>query len=138
MKTFVVGITGDETAQKAAHEALDLARAVGATIHFVTAVEDNETSLVGIGDDQREIGTVDAARAGVQRFLDSIGSEVPYTVTAVEGDPGRALVKHAEQVGADLIVVGNVRMQGLGRFLGSVGNDVAHHAPCNVLIVKTT
>ena len=43
----------------------------------------------------------------------------------------------AELVDADLIVVGNVRMQGLGRVLGSVGNDVAHSAPCSVLIVKT-
>ena len=38
---------------------------------------------------------------------------------------------------ADLIVVGNVRMQGFGRVLGSVGNDVLSHAPCSVLIVKT-
>jgi nucleotide-binding universal stress UspA family protein len=36
-----------------------------------------------------------------------------------------------------LIVVGNVRMQGLGRVLGSVGSDVLHQAPCSVLIVKT-
>jgi nucleotide-binding universal stress UspA family protein len=37
-----------------------------------------------------------------------------------------------------MIVVGNRRMQGLGRLLGSVANDVAHHAPCDVHIVKTT
>ena len=39
------------------------------------------------------------------------------------------------QVVANL--VGNVRMQGLGRVLGSVGSEVLHNAPCNVLIVKT-
>jgi nucleotide-binding universal stress UspA family protein len=41
-------------------------------------------------------------------------------------------------VRADLIVVRNKKMQGAGRFLGSVPNDIAHHAPCSVLIVKTT
>jgi nucleotide-binding universal stress UspA family protein len=52
-------------------------------------------------------------------------------------DPADLLVEVARAESADLIVVGNVRMQGLGRLLGSVGNDVAHRAPCSVLIVKT-
>jgi nucleotide-binding universal stress UspA family protein len=48
------------------------------------------------------------------------------------------LIQEAERVGATLIVVGNKNMHGIGRVLGSVANDVAHHAPCDVLIVKTT
>ena len=47
------------------------------------------------------------------------------------------MLSHAEYVGADLIVVGNVRMQGISRVLGSVGNEVLRSAPCSVLIVKT-
>ena len=40
---------------------------------------------------------------------------------------------------ADLIVVGNKGMTGAKRFvLGSVPNKVSHHAPCAVLIVRTT
>ena len=45
----------------------------------------------------------------------------------------------AEKEGVDLIVVGNKGMTGAKRFLlGSVPNQVSHHSPCNVLIVKTT
>ena len=33
--------------------------------------------------------------------------------------------------------VGNVRMQGAGRLLGSVANGITHRAPCDVLVVKT-
>jgi hypothetical protein len=45
----------------------------------------------------------------------------------------------AEETGADLIVVGNKGMTGAERFLlGSVPNKVSHHAPCSVLIVRTT
>ena len=37
-----------------------------------------------------------------------------------------------------MIVVGNRRVQGATRVLGSIANDVARQAPCNVLIVHTT
>ena len=44
----------------------------------------------------------------------------------------------AEEVRADLIVVGNRGMQGAARrVLGSVPNTIAHSAPCSVLIVDT-
>ena len=43
----------------------------------------------------------------------------------------------AEQLEADLIVVGNRGMKGGRRLLGSVPNSVSHHAPCSVLIVDT-
>ena len=137
MKSFVVGITTDQTAQQAAHEALDLARALGATVHFVTAVEDNAETVIGSGRDRSTVDGLSVVRSNIQRLLDEIGTEVPYTVRTVEGDPAKALIAEAERVDADLIVVGNVRMQGMGRLLGSVGNDVSHNAPCSVLIVKT-
>jgi nucleotide-binding universal stress UspA family protein len=53
------------------------------------------------------------------------------------GDPAEAIVRLADQVGADLIVVGNKGMKGVRRVLGSVPNSVAHHANCSVLIVDT-
>jgi nucleotide-binding universal stress UspA family protein len=57
----------------------------------------------------------------------------------VEGDPAEAVLSVAEETKADLIVVGNKGMTGARRFvLGSVPNNVSHHAPCSVLIVRTT
>ena len=60
------------------------------------------------------------------------------TTHVMPGDPAKAILQVASEVGADLIVVGNKRMHGAGRLLGSVPNDVAHHAHCAVLIVRTT
>jgi nucleotide-binding universal stress UspA family protein len=58
---------------------------------------------------------------------------------ASEGDPADAILDVAEEIKADLIVVGNKGMTGARRFLlGSVPNNVSHHAPCSVIIVKTT
>ena len=48
------------------------------------------------------------------------------------------ILAEAEKVSADLIVVGSKRMTGIARVLGSVANDVAHHAPCSVYVAKTT
>jgi nucleotide-binding universal stress UspA family protein len=137
MERIVVGIGGGDTAKEAARQAVQLAAAMGATVHFVTVVEKDEAAVVGAGSDQWEIHSIDAARSEVQRFVDGLGTPVPFEVVAAEGDPAKVLINEAERIDADLIVVGNVRMQGLGRLLGSVGNHVAHHAPCSVLIVKT-
>ena len=58
---------------------------------------------------------------------------------AREGDPADAILDVAEEQTADLIVVGNKGMTGAKRFLlGSVPNKVSHHAPCSVMIIRTT
>ena len=137
MKRIVVGIGGGDTAKDAARQAVELAVAVGATVHFVTVVERDEAEVVGAGSDRWELHTTDSARTEVDQFVSSLDVPLTYDVVALEGDPAKVLVREAERIDADLIVVGNVRMQGLSRILGSVGNAVAHNAPCSVLIVKT-
>ena len=63
----------------------------------------------------------------------------PTETYARQGDPADAILDVAEERGADLIVVGNKGMTGAKRFLlGSVPNKVSHHAPCSVLIIRTT
>ena len=58
---------------------------------------------------------------------------------ARKGDPADAIIGLAEELGTDLIVVGNKGLTGARRFLlGSVPDKVSHHAPCSVLIVYTT
>jgi nucleotide-binding universal stress UspA family protein len=60
-------------------------------------------------------------------------------VKAVKGAPVDALVKVAEEVKADLLVVGNVGLATVaGRFLGSVAGNVARKTNCDVLIVHTS
>jgi nucleotide-binding universal stress UspA family protein len=64
---------------------------------------------------------------------------VPVETFAREGDPADAILDVAEERSADLVVVGNTGMTGAKRFLlGSVPNKVSHHAPCSVLIIRTS
>ena len=67
------------------------------------------------------------------------GAGVKVDTFAREGDAADAILDVAEETHADLIVVGNKGMTGAKRFLlGSVPNKVSHHAPCSVLIIRTT
>ncbi len=135
--SIVVGVSEAATSQTAARTAAALAQACGATLHFVTAVVDGQVTVIEVGTDRFVADDVEAARQSLESFVQSLALTVPYTVQAVAESPAKALITAAEMHDADLIVVGNVRMQGLGRVLGSVGNDVAHSAPCSVLVVKT-
>jgi nucleotide-binding universal stress UspA family protein len=134
---IVVGISDAPTSHIAARTAVDLATIAGARVHFVTAVEKATQEVVGVATDRFVFDSLDLARESIERVVRSLDPGVEYTVSAVEGFPARALINVATEVNADLIVVGNVRMQGISRVLGSVGNEVLHNAPCNVLIVKT-
>ncbi|OMC29595.1 universal stress protein [Mycobacterium sp. GA-1841] len=57
---------------------------------------------------------------------------------AVEGAPVDALVKLAKEVGADLIVVGDIGLDSVaGRLLGSVPATIARRVKIDILIVHT-
>lgn len=137
MKQIVVGFVDVETAHQAVREAASLAVQTGASLHIVTALVDAEVEVVKVGADEWRLSDYEQATSVIDQFMANLPETPPFTVAAVEGKPGEILVREAERRDADLIVVGNVRMQGPGRILGSVGNYVTHHAPCNVLIVKT-
>jgi nucleotide-binding universal stress UspA family protein len=70
--------------------------------------------------------------------LDALGKEYGADVVAEGGDPASVLISEVDRTQADLLVVGSVGMRGARRFLlGSVPNKVSHHAPTDLLIVKT-
>src|SRR5947209_581419 len=116
---IVVGTDGSQTAAAAVGHAEAIARAFGAPLHVVSA-----------------------GRTGVDRLLERVAAGIEGIDVATHaraGDAASALLEVAEQVGAQLVVVGNRGMTGSRRFLlGSVPDRVSHHAACNVLIVRTT
>jgi nucleotide-binding universal stress UspA family protein len=80
---------------------------------------------------------VDATLEAAAAIAREAGVEV--SVYPRQGDPADAILDVAEEREADLVVVGNKGMTGAKRFLlGSVPNKVSHHAPCSVLVIRTT
>ena len=137
LKNIVVGVSDAATSRAAGEYAFELAALTNARVHVVTAVDDATSEVVEIGSDSFYLDDLIVAEDSIEDWIGSLDAAVGWRVHAVDDKPADALINVARRVDADLIVVGNVRMQGLGRLLGSVGNEVSHHAPCNVLIVKT-
>jgi len=143
---IVVGTDGSDTAAGAVGQAVELAKLSGAQLNIVSAYAPVSGSRVQAekldapADVQYEIGP----REDVNLVLDAAASAarkegVEVQTHPVEADPADAILNVAEQTGADLIVVGNKGMTGARRYLlGSVPNNVSHHAPCSVMIVRTT
>jgi nucleotide-binding universal stress UspA family protein len=137
-KTVVVGADDSATAREAVAVAADVARAGGGTLHIVSAFDEKALRTDHLPEEARY--RVDNPAEALRRSLVALVSEhgLEPVVHAAEGDPVDAIVRVAEEVGADLIVVGNKGMRGVRRVLGSVPNSVAHKAPCSVLIADTT
>jgi nucleotide-binding universal stress UspA family protein len=66
------------------------------------------------------------------------GEQVSVTTDVLFGSPDSRIVETAEEMNADIIVVGS---HGYSRWerllLGSTSDSVVHHAPCSVLVVRT-
>jgi nucleotide-binding universal stress UspA family protein len=143
---IVVGTDGSETAAEAVKQAIDLARLTGATLSIVSAFAPVPKRRI---QGEQEGAPADIAyeigpREDVNMVLDAAAAEaraagIEVRTHPVEADPADAILNVAEEIKADLIVVGNKGMTGARRyFLGSVPNNVSHHAPCSVIIVRTT
>jgi nucleotide-binding universal stress UspA family protein len=144
---IVVGTDGSDTATEAVRQASELARLSGARLDIVSAFEPIPQQRIkseareAPGDVQYEI----SPREDVNLILDNSGGAArkegveDVQTHAREGDPADAILDVAEEINADLIVVGNKGMTGARRFLlGSVPNKVSHHAPCSVIIIRTS
>jgi nucleotide-binding universal stress UspA family protein len=132
----VVGVDASQSARKAAEVARDLAESLGASLHVVTAFETENAEVFGSGSDTVRISNADSAEI-VANELGKSGQGPKITYSAARGKPADSLIKEAVRLDARLIVVGNRRMRGIGRLLGSVANSVAHNAPCDVYIANT-
>lgn len=138
-KTIVVGVDGSATAQAAARRAAELARDMRARLHVVCAYRRFEVEVSDPGADKYSISTEDEALLTAQAAVSELEDLVQdVSVAALQGAPDKVLVDQAERLEADLIVVGNRGVRGLGRVLGSVARSVAQTAPCDIYVVKTT
>ena len=137
MSTIVVGVADTETASAAVHEAADLARALGADLHLVSAVSAHTVRKVKGAGESWSFSDADLARDHMATLKVAVGEGIEVTSTAIDDDPAKALCSEAERLDASMIVVGSVRTQGIGRVLGSVEGDVLRNAPCAVQVAKT-
>src|ERR687890_112147 len=138
MKSIVVGTDGSPNAEAAVRRAVEIAKGTGAVVNLVTAFP--ETHYEGIASSARQdkvdmVGVAESVLARARREPESQG--VKIETYARGGDPARVIVEIAEEVDADVIIVGARGQSAVKRFLlGSVSSKLSHHAPCDLMIVR--
>jgi nucleotide-binding universal stress UspA family protein len=147
-KRVLVGTDGSETAGLAVEHAAKLAAAADAELVIVTAFMENPNEERELESERAKApvdlhwaitssGQAEDKLAAARHQAHEAGATRVRT-RVEKGDPASMLIGTAEELLCDVIVVGNKGMSGTSRFLlGSVPNKVSHHAPCDVLIVRT-
>lgn len=136
---ILVGADDSGTARRAVEAAAEIAVMSKGELHIASAHAPKTFKADATGERFETLNTegdVDSLLQVLSFIAKKYGIE-PILHPA-HGDPADALVSAADEIGADLIVVGNRGMKGARRLLGSVPNSVAHSANCSVLIVDTT
>ncbi len=143
-QNVVVGSDGSDTAQLAVRDAAALAASDGARLVIVTAYE--PVASPGAGrqgvppDISWTVSDVNQAEERIKqgkKVATSAGVGTVMTI-ANAGSPADVVLDAARTYDADLIVVGSRGLtRGAHAIVGSVAATVAHHAPCDVMIVRT-
>ena len=142
MPGILVGIDGSDHSERALEWAM---KEAGLRHQPVTVLAVHQVVRSLLGTPQVYPGDhdlVQPAQAAAQELTDKVLAALSgprpeaVTVSAVSGIPAEALMEVAANMNADMIVLGSRGAGGFARLaLGSVSSQVAHHAPCPVVIV---
>jgi universal stress protein A len=129
------------TSKDAGYHALVLAQTYKAELKALHVFDINAWSIPShdyLATDAVVEGLEEAIQRGknaLKELAESFDLEVETIFT--EGDPGHEIIRVAEELNADLIVLGTHGYSGWKRFtIGSVTELVVRHAPCAVLTIK--
>jgi len=147
-QTVVVGTDGSDSSLRAVDRAAAIAahhgaKLIVATAHLPVPVEKGRYAIPpgsDHGQDYRTVGEAPfyAILQNARERAHQAGAK-DVEEKPVVGPPINALVQLAEEICADLLVVGNVGLSSVaGRLLGSVPSEVSRRAKTDVLIVYTS
>lgn len=132
---FLVAIDFEEDSIAALRTAFDLASkfksATVHAIHVVSPLAYSDVAPLALIDFHREAKLrLDALLVGLQ--LDQVVEPHVHV-----GKPGDVIVRAAETLHADFLVLGTHGRRGVSRLLmGSVAESVTHNATCSVIVVR--
>ena len=135
-KNILIAADGSENSLMATQQAADIASLLeGVKVELVSVIAIDVYSdmvydpIEAHGEAQREI---------IKEASDILtDAEVSHEVVLLHGRPADEIIRYAEELGADLLVMGSRGLGALREFaLGSVSHKVLTHAKCPVLVVK--
>jgi nucleotide-binding universal stress UspA family protein len=139
-KKILIATDGSKYSQGAASEGLKIARSHGSKV-FVLYVIDMRAlmSVNGIPVPENMYLLLEEEGKRAVSLVKEMAVGLPVETFVQSGYPGSTIVEFAKDHGIDLIVVGTLGKSGIeALLLGSVAGKVVRHAPCPVLVVKST
>jgi nucleotide-binding universal stress UspA family protein len=147
---IVVGTDFSENAQAAFEKACDLARQLGAKL-YVLHIQDGSALRVAVREELLSADSTDeqlemtVQQLIAERFSEmSAGldrSEISLECVSRHGNPKAGIVHYAEEINADMVVIGMRGITAMSMLtsaaLGSVAEWVLRRSPCPTLIVRT-
>ena len=137
-KNILAGIDLSDEATQVLDRAVQIAKLDGATVSLVHVIE--PLSYAYGGDLPLDFsGIQQEIQRQAQARMEALGKQynIPEANRHVlTGRPEREIHRLAQQLNADLAVVGTHGRHGLALLLGSTANGVLHGTPCDVLAVK--
>jgi nucleotide-binding universal stress UspA family protein len=150
IKRIIVPTDFSKNAQMAFEAAYSLAVQVGGTVYLLHVHDEQTTRSAveeGLVPEGMNGGPFDAAAQEIagMRFSEMLAGlspqEVPIETVLRAGDPKATIVEFADEIDADLVVMG---MRGASKvdkvliltLLGSVSDSVMRASPCPVLVIR--
>jgi len=141
IKKIILATDFSDISKDASSHALLLAQTYKAELKALHVFDINAWSIPShdyLATDAVVEGLEEAIQRGknaLKELAESFDLDVETIFT--EGDPGHEIVRVAEELNADLIVLGTHGYSGWKRFtIGSVAELVVRHAPCAVLTIR--
>lgn len=136
--TILVPTDGSTEAEKGARHAVDLASAVGATLHALYVIEEGGNPWMSEPmEDQTERARAygDEITGDVAEMASAAGVEC-VTATSVGPNVHEKINDYVEEEDVDLVVIGSGYHGQIGGLLGSVADKVLRSAEVPVLTVR--
>jgi nucleotide-binding universal stress UspA family protein len=138
-RNILVGLDGSPRQPLVLEHAVMLAKASGAKLHLCRAMTvpiDVPAMMWTVQGDDFASFLVDHGRKELAKLRASLDAELVDDVHVRVGQPADVLCKIAEEIRADLLVVGTHGYSGIDRLLGTTAAKVANRAPCSVLVIR--
>ena len=133
-----VDLGNESSWAKALPTAIEYCGAFGATLHVMTVMPDFRSPMVAqFFPDDHEDKLMDNAKDVLQKFVaDRVPEEIKVQHIVADGTIYKAIIETADDIGADLIIMGSHRPELQDYLLGPNAARVVRHSQKTVLVVR--
>lgn len=132
---ILVAFDGSKSSKKALDISIELAKKFDSSIQLVSVIAQSDFAAL-----KNEVTSTEESvfyQKLQEKAIKSRKCEVEIKPVIVYGHPADGILEYVKSKNFDLMVIGSRGLSGTQRiFLGSVSDELSHHSPCPVLIVR--